>query len=192
MSVINELTKKLDKKVIEGKMIHCKAHVPSTPPRLNESEHEKDKEEENKKQAEPGTRSDIPGLSSPPMSKNQKKKQKKKLKKIESPAKVANLKTSDFLLTKNSGKKASSLPITTAEVDDFAFSDDELSNDENETNKGQYNSYSTPSKLSDFIADEVPVLNLPNKRYRTSPDENTENKKTRANSNGSLRERLSI
>ena len=48
------------------------------------------------------------------------------------------------------------------------------------------------SKLSDFIADEVPVLNLPNKRYRTSPDENTENKKTRANSNGSLRERLSI
>ena len=192
MSLINELTKKLDKKVIEGKMIHCKAHVPSTPPRLNESELEKDKEEEDKKQAEPGTRSDIPGLSSPPMSKNQKKKQKKKLKKLESPAKVANLKTSDFLLTKNSGKKASSLPITTAEVDDFAFSDDELSNDENETNKGQYNSYSTPSKLYDFIADDVPVLNLPNKRHRTSPDENTENKKTRANSNGSLRERLSI
>ena len=42
MFVINDLVKKLDKKVIEGKVIHCKAHVPSTPPRLKESEIEND------------------------------------------------------------------------------------------------------------------------------------------------------
>ena len=70
MFVINDLVKKLDKKVIEGKVIHCKAHVPSTPPRLKESEIENDINDDNgdKKQLEPGT---IPGLSSPPMSNTQ-------------------------------------------------------------------------------------------------------------------------
>ena len=31
-SNIGNLSKKLNKKVVEGKMIHCKPHVPATPP----------------------------------------------------------------------------------------------------------------------------------------------------------------
>ena len=192
-SVVNDLTKKLNKKVIDGKMIHCKARVPSTPPKMSAPELEKSKEEhgEDDSQLELGTKSIIPGLS--PMSRNQKKKQKKKNKKTESPSKVDDLKSADFLLCKNLGKKVSSLSIMDEEVNDFDFSGDESKSDENETNERHGNACKTPLKLSDFVEDEklVSVPNLPNKRCRTSPNENTESKKTRASSNGSLGKKLS-
>lgn len=187
-SVTTDLIKKLDKKVIGGKMIHCKARVPSTPPKLVNSELEKDTEDpwEDEKQ------SGIPGLSSPQMSKNQKKKQKKKVKKMESPSTADDLKTSDFLLCKNLGRKASSLSMIDAAINDFAFSDDELNSEEIDTKERRISDCKTPIKLSDFTKDEVRGSNLQNKRNRASPDENTENKKTRAHSNGSPKERLSL
>ena len=164
-SVTTDLIKKLDKKVFGGKMIHCKARVPSTPPKLVNSELEKDTEDpgEDKKQSGSVTLSGIPGLSSPQMSKNQKKKQKKKVKKMESPSTADDLKTSDFLLCKNLGRKASSLSMIDAAINDFAFSDDELNSEEIDTKERRISDCKTPIKLSDFTKDEVRGSNLQNK-----------------------------
>ena len=185
VSSISHVCKKLNKKLFGGKIIHCKPRVPYTPPRANPANKSPKKDED--EETETGPTNTIPGLASN-VSKNQRKKQKKREQKKETLSKASDLKTADFLLNSNPGRKTSSIGTIINDVEnDFVFSDEESENGKDDEPEHS-DDHTTPVKSKEFVegvaAPAPPTTDLASKRNRTSPEEIRGYKKSRSGSNG--------
>ena len=136
-----EIIKKINNKAFKGKMIHCRPHVPVTPPkeligaRVEEESKDKEKEEEPKDKTVVAEKSAIPGLSEEDRKKAAKAAHKKKQKSAEKERK--RLKKEEELKKKSVDKLncedfLRKTPIIPSIADEFEFSDYSGDSDDND------------------------------------------------------------
>ena len=192
-SNISDLSKKLNRKVVEGRMIHCKPHVPATPEKssdVNKSDEvvtdPKNTTGGNISMKDTGAiKKVIPGLYAVAKTKN--KKEKKKQKKEDDPKKIADMKASDFLLCPMLGVVTTSSSPNKILDDDFIFGDaesdsDALSDVDDEPTENFLTPINFKSSFGRRLSLSGSVSDLSQKRSRESSAEKKECKKSRSSS----------
>ena len=197
---VTPLSKKLDKKVVEGIMIHCKPHVPSTPPEPTSNPTDKatiivsiDKPSPivtgTPKQVIPG----MPETDRLKHLKKQKKKENRRKRQEVKEKKSTQLDQNDFLLCPKSGNKMSGTELA---AEEFTYSDDNTDYDSDAFEDSKEVLSDADESLEDFltpinfkssfglrISSSTPDLTVNSKRPAQSPIEKAERKKTRSTAN---------
>ena len=202
---ITPLSKMLNRKMVNGNMIHCKPHVPKSPPTVNPVEEptatnateEKSKENETAiddkpKEKETGARKKvkqnqsqlIPGLPEALRVKKKKNKKDKKQKSEVDTKKVSDLKATDFLFN-NASENTSIDDFVFENADDsdaFEDSREDLSDIDDEPSENFLTPINFKSNFGRRLSVSGSVSDLTFKRDRDSPGKETENKKSRSSS----------
>ena len=207
---IAHLSKKLEKKVVDGTMVHCKPHVPSTPPKPNESIPAAENDAANvdnpvpndAKIDNPGPnvtspKQVIPGLSederlkhlketkkpnkSKPKKKGDKKKEPKEMK-------ITKLSLNDFLKIPAQKIDQSTENFVFSDKDDaFEDSKDVFSDDGDDESM---DNFLTPLNFKSAfglrLSASTPDLTLKAKRPAESPAEKDERKKSKSSSSSNI------
>jgi hypothetical protein len=194
-SSISDLSKKLNRKVVEGKMIHCKPHIPATPEKISDV-NKSDEVVTDPKNTTGGNismkdtgaiKKVIPGLNAVAKTKNKKKKEKKKQKIEDDPKKIIDVKASDFLLCPKLGVVTISSSPNKILNDDFIFDDaesdsDALSDVDDEPTENFLTPLNFKSSYGRRLSLSGSVSDLTQKRNREGSAEKKECKKSRSSS----------
>jgi hypothetical protein len=196
----------LNRKVVNGNMIHCKPHVPKSPPTAKPVEEttattaatatdDKPKEKETgaRKKENSNPNQLIPGLPEVLRVKKKRNRKEKKQKNEVNPKKVSDMKATDFLLCTLSGKIISNASNDKTIDDEFVFdevndsdafedSKEELSDIDDEPAENFLTPINYKSVFGRRLSVSGSVSDLSLKRDRDSPSNKTENKKSRSSS----------